>query len=169
MTTLLQHYKDRKPEETIQIIQHFFNNRNYQLKQINELHSMADTYSCSYYLYYDKYCVLQANGKGLSPIYAKASCFSEMYERFCLFSISNLLNPVLSNDIQQLRKQEKGYYLHINEIELTKNDLLSDIYVQRILSYLCPIDQQEKYQNLLLNVFLNNKPYGINRFIIETA
>lgn len=161
MTTLLQHYKDRNPEETIAIIQHFFESRNYQLKQINELHSIADTYSCSYYLYYNKYCVLQANGKGLSPIYAKASCFSEMYERFCLFSISNLLNPILSNDIQKQRKREKGYYLHIDEKELTTSDLLSDIYTQRILSYLCPIDQQEKYQNLLLDIFLNNKLYGI--------
>ena len=117
-TNIESHYKDRSPIETIQIITQFFNDRQIQIRKKNEIESEINTYSCTYSLWWHGHQLFSCNGKGMTPLYSQASCFGELYERFCYFSIVSGHNVFLKNDVMNLRKQKFGYNLYPNEKEL---------------------------------------------------
>ena len=117
-TNLQHHYKDRTPQETIKIITKFFNDRNIIIRQKNNIKSEIDTFSCTYSLWWNGHCIFSCNGKGMDEEYSKASCYGELYERFCYFAITNGQNIFLKNDIMNLRKERYHYNLHPKEKEL---------------------------------------------------
>ena len=76
-------FKERKPNETINLLYNFFQGKNCIVKKVHEVKSEVDTYSCVFKLFYRNICILKTSGKGLSKELAEASGLSELYERFC--------------------------------------------------------------------------------------
>ena len=128
------HYKERNPLETIQIIEQFFNNRNLQIKKTLEYHSEIDTYSCQYGLFLNDQQILKANGKGITPELSKASCFGELYERFCAETFTTISNPFLSKDVRTKRYQLYNYNYKENEKILNINEFLSDTWTRKVIN-----------------------------------
>ena len=159
MTDLIHHYKDREPEETIQIITDFFKSKNISIKKIIDFHSEIDTYSCTYGLYWQGKQILQCNGKGMTKIYSQASCYSELYERFCCYLLSLGNNTFLKKDIMTLKKKQYGYYLYPNEKEISKSDFCKNNFIKNLFQDILP-DNDEAYQ-IFLDIFLNSKAIGM--------
>lgn len=114
-TDLAHKYKDRSPEETIQIIKDFFISNGFELEEEIRACSEAGTYWCHIVLYYNSRSNLETNGKGASEIYALASGYSELYERFCAGVSSFNLDFFDRKKYQELNFQKNGYYLAENE------------------------------------------------------
>ena len=114
MTTILNKYKDRSPEETISIIQQFFSNLGLQVVEEAVQNSECGSWGCLLKVFIDDKCILAQNGKGTSKIFAIASGYAELFERFCT---KNTIygNPIVSNILLEVHKTKKGYYLHPNE------------------------------------------------------
>lgn len=148
-TDLNHHYKERDPKETIKIIEDFFKKRNIEIRKLNEAHSNIDTYSCAYGLYWQNQLILSCNGKGTEYLYSKASCFGELYERFCCYSITNNHNIFLKNDVMYLRNLKYGYQLHKDEKEIDKDTYLKN-----------PIIKNSQYFNKLLGIKNNIKDFA---------
>lgn len=83
MTNIKNKFKDRKPLQTILIIKSFFKSKKCQIKCPIIYKTKVGTYWCHFDLYFQNKKILSANGKGLSKIYALASGYAELYERFC--------------------------------------------------------------------------------------
>lgn len=160
MTDLQHHYKDREPKETIQIVENFFNNRGLILNEVTFVHSKADTYHCMYELLYRNKRLMTSNGKGMTEDYCKASCFAEMYERFCLYAFSFVNNPLIVNDINNYRYAKYGYHLAPKEKELTANDLMNTCWSAAVLQEILPY-YSEEYVNQFIDLFFNGHCYGI--------
>ena len=114
MSNLLMKYKDRSPEETIRIIEDFFNRKNLQVQLVRDIENESGTYSCHYVLLFNGKQILSSNGKGTSNLYSKASGLAELYERFCYSKYSLMNNPLLLSDsISYLTKKNQGYVYDI--------------------------------------------------------
>ena len=81
-TCLNNHYKDRQPEETIQIIKQFFLDRGFFIKE-EPLIGESGTWSYKIALLFNNDTILMSNGKGMTQSFALASGLAELYERFC--------------------------------------------------------------------------------------
>ena len=100
-------FKERKPEETIKLIQNFFKIKNFELiKNINK-QTDAGTFICQFTLYYNKIKILSANGKGMTEIFAAASGLAELYERFCNFYFLYSNNIIFYNEYIKNKKIKK--------------------------------------------------------------
>lgn len=83
-------YKDRDPQDTINIIQSFFEKKNLEVILKHSKITEIGTWHCSLLLSYKDEIVCTSNGKGASEIYSLASGYAELYERFC-----NMLSTVM--------------------------------------------------------------------------
>ena len=83
MTNVVKKFKDRSPEETVKIINNFFNEKGYTVNIIEKSQSEAGTFSFGLSLYKNKVKILHSSGKGMTEAYALASGYAELYERFC--------------------------------------------------------------------------------------
>lgn len=83
ITTLSQKFKDRDPSQTIENIKKFFSDNNFSVIVEKEEITEVGTYWCGLTLWFKDYKVCRSNGKGTSKIYALASGYAELYERFC--------------------------------------------------------------------------------------
>lgn len=162
MIDLIHHYKEREPCETIQIIENFFKSLNIEIRIGAHYHSEINTYSCSYCLYYKNKEILSCNGKGMTKEYSKASCYAELYERFCAYLLSFSNNYLIKSDIMQLQKEKYGFYLYPNEKELTKNEYLNNIYIRKIFKNFLPIkDLNNECFNNFMEAFSDGKKIGM--------
>ena len=159
MTNLLHHYKDRNPEETIQIVTNFFTKRNCRIVCSHETHSNADTYSCTYHVYWHGRKIHQANGKGVTSLYAKASCFAELYERFCLYAHTANMDRFILLDLMNKNLQINNYHCASDEKELSYVDVLDEPHAITILTKILPTTNK-KFINDYLDIFFGNKFYG---------
>ena len=157
MTTYKNHYKDREPKETIHIIEKFFNSQGLIIKEVQSYCSEIGTYSCAYELYLEDQPIFQTNGKGVTYEYAKASCYAELYERFCAYRIHNNFNPFNIKLLQEKRYQQNKYYITKNEKQLTINEILNDIYSQNYFN----LYNNKEYIEKWLKIYQNNKILGI--------
>lgn len=114
-TNLELKYKDRSPEQTINIIKNFFESHNFNLEEEICACSEASTYWCHIVLFYNGYKILETNGKGSNKIYSLASGYSELYERFCGGVCSINLDFFDRKKYQELNYQKHGYYLSKDE------------------------------------------------------
>ena len=148
-TNIYNHYKDRNPLDTINIITNFFNNNGFKIKIKEDTISDVGTYSSRILLYYNDQFVLGTTGKGITREYSLASGYSEMYERFCS-KLHIMSNPFINKKIKELNYKKNGYYLDKNEkiIDLNNNILISDKYIR------------EFYKN-----FFNNDNEAMKKFI----
>ncbi len=78
-------FKERVPEQTVEIIKRFFAalSDDMRLEESELLDGEIGVYSLSVQLYKGATLLLQTNGKGMQPAFARASAYAELYERFC--------------------------------------------------------------------------------------
>ena len=87
----MNHWKDRDPKETVNIIDNFFKSKNFIVKKTTDM-QVNDNYWTHVELWSpdNKLLLAKANGKGISPELCKASAYGELYERYCGFIPDNL-------------------------------------------------------------------------------
>lgn len=158
MTTIENKYKDRSPDETIQIIDKFFNSLGLYIKQEAVLQSEANSWGCLLGVFSGNQKILTQNGKGTTRSFALASGYAELFERFCN---KNVLfgHPIVSSIVLELNKENKGYYLHPEEKILSLEDfrenspMLYDLYLKYC--------GDEENMELFFSYFFSNKIIGI--------
>ena len=112
--TYNEKFKERSPRETVKIIQNYFTELGLTIKIKKMIRSKSSTWSCRIELYLNNFFLLGQNGKGINKEYCLASCYGELYERFCTkFYIYD--NPHLSKKFMNLQYQTCGYYFDKNE------------------------------------------------------
>lgn len=158
-TDLAHHYKDRNPEKTIQIIENFFNSHNITIRNMIDFHSEINTYSCTYGLFWNNKQILSCNGKGMTPLYSKASCFSELYERFCANIILLNNNIFIRQDITKLKKNKYNYYYYPTEKKITIEEYLKNTYINSFYFNTFHLRQNEDI-NTLINILFENNLIG---------
>ena len=92
--------------------------------------------------------------------FCKASCFAEMYERFCDFSFFFGGNPLIMMDVQKDRLENFNYHIHPEEKELNYADLLQDPYARMIFQHTLPV-MTETYVNKFMQIFFPDGCYGL--------
>ena len=123
MTNVIKKFKDRSPEETVKIINNFFNEKGYTVNIIEKSQSEAGTFSFGLSLYKNKVKVLHSSGKGMTEAYALASGYAELYERFC--SKCNFIrHPFFVKFFNETMYKKYGYYFHPEEKVLTYEDII---------------------------------------------
>lgn len=123
MADLTTHYKERTPEETVQIIKDFFITHNLTLEETMVQQSEAGTWYCHIDLYQDEILLNGANGKGMTREYALASGYAELYERFAN-KIAMTCNPSWNKAYVNYNKENYGYCLSKDERKLTYQELM---------------------------------------------
>ena len=121
MTDLKHHYKDVSPEETIQNIKNFFDENGYQIKEQPLHKSEIDTYYIHLLLYKNNIRIAESNGKGMSELYALASGYAELYERFCNGMVFGA-NPYWNYNLMNYNFKNFGYYFRPDEKPLQRKD-----------------------------------------------
>ena len=104
-------FKERTPQETINIIKSFFLEKGFNVCTVFCAKSEeSQTWSTRVHLMNNDIIVLGANGKGIEKIFALASGYAELYERYCnkMFYINNpfVFDRVINNNYLKY-----GYYL----------------------------------------------------------
>lgn len=162
MTDLLHHYKDRDPQETIDTITEFFKSKDIEIKKQIEFHSEIDTYSCTYALVWEGRQLFQCNGKGMTYLYSLASCYSELYERFCCYMLTSANNFFVKADMMDMRKEALDYYSYPGEKELTKEEFEnSSIYIKKLFEDILPKENNEEAYQIFINIFLGGHAIGM--------
>lgn len=159
MADLSTHYKERNPEETIQIIKDFFISNNFIIKEKIVEQTEAGTWYCHIQLFQDKIKIGAANGKGITREYSLASGYAELYERFCNFDFFNN-NIFFFNSIQQNNLKNYNYNFNSEEKLLSYDELISECTsIKEYLSYYT--DNNEILSKAIINFITNNKPVCI--------
>lgn len=117
MTDINKKFKDRSPEETVKIIDDFFYNRKYKVEIIEQSQSEAGTFSFGLVLYKNGKKILHSSGKGMSEMFALASGYAELYERFCN-KCNFTRHPFIIKNLNEAMYKKHGYYFHPDEKEL---------------------------------------------------
>ena len=81
----MRRFKERAPTRTVAIIRRFFAgvSEHFSLLETPVLDGGVGVYSLSLQLRYDDTELLRTHVKGMQPVYARASAYAELYERFC--------------------------------------------------------------------------------------
>ena len=93
MTSLKQHYKERDPMDTVQLITDFFTNRGYKIKITSIEQSEIGTWTCHVEIFKGNLKIQHAHGKGVTKEYCLASGHAELYERFCNKAVNGVNKP----------------------------------------------------------------------------
>lgn len=123
MTNVNKKFKDRNPEETVKIIENFFNKKGYKVEIVQKCESEAGTFSFGLSLYKNRVKILHSSGKGMSEAYALASGYAELYERFCN-KCNFTRHPFFIQHFNKAMYEKHGYYFHPDEVILTYEDIM---------------------------------------------
>ena len=104
-------YKERKPLETVKIIQDFFNSKNLTTEYFTEERTESLSWFAKIKLYYKDIVILSTNGKGMTEELCLASGFGELYERYCNRTMI-FGNSFMGNAIAEEHYKNYGYYFH---------------------------------------------------------
>lgn len=124
MTNLENHYKERTPMETVQIIKNFFEQNGFELKLSDVNESEAGTWYCHLDLRKDNVHIGNSNGKGMTKEFALASGYAELYERFCN-QMNFAPNTFWARDLIKANKEKHGYYFSPEEKLMSHDELLN--------------------------------------------
>lgn len=155
-TNIQKKYKDRTPIETIDIIRNFFLNKGFNLVEEEISNPMPNTWWCRILLKYNDFEIQGANGKGTSKIFALASGYAELYERYCNFQNIIFSSKLNWKKFLELNYKNKGYYLFSDEIFLPIHEALNSS--PRIKNYCNSINDNH---NSVLRYFLKNYNDGL--------
>lgn len=151
-----EHWKERKPEETIQIIKDFFNTCGYHIKLYGNEKTEAGTWHCSVFLYKNKQFIMQTNGKGMTEAYSQASAYAELYERFC--NKTNFIRiPAFVKAFTTLQEKFNGYKFYPGEKKLTYEDICAVPNMNQQLQLLL---HNKENINRYLNILTDKDPIG---------
>ena len=150
-------FKERNPEETVNIISKFFSSKNLEIiTESNSCSHESKLWSTRFSLRYNGKIILYANGKGVSENFAKASGYAELYERYCNRSYY-LNNPFLFNKIIQDSYNEYGYYIDPKEQILTYENA-----IQYFQDYIKSIEDQDSNEaKIFFSTIFENKFIGV--------
>ena len=150
-TTLINKYKDRDPKATVEIIQNFFINRNFETKIEFLTENECSAWTCVIGLYIGNIKITSQNGKGTSKDFCLASGYAELYERFCS-RLGLYNNPILSNKFIQFNKMQNNYYLNENEQVKSITSAFENKYYQNYFdSIFRNIDDKTQYLKTMFN------------------
>lgn len=151
-TNLVKHFKDRQPNETIEIISKFFNENGYTIKEKEQIVSEIGTWGCVIQLFWEDILLYTQNGKGMTQDYARASGYAELYERFCC-GMPILLNPVLLHQLYNNNQEVNNYYYAKDEIQVDYKSLFNEPIIQAAYESLFNGEPQllEQYFNIYFN------------------
>lgn len=96
----------------------------------------------------------------MTETFCKASCFAEMYERFCDYSYFFGGNPFMVSDAQKHHMSKFNYHLTPDEKLLNYADLLQDPYARIIFQNTLPI-MNEEYVKKYMQMFFPDGCYGL--------
>lgn len=155
-TNIKNKYKDRNPQETINIIKNFFLTKGFIIEEQEFGNPMPDIWWCRVVLKYNNIEIQGANGKGTTKLFATASGYAELYERYC-----NFQNVIFSSRLNQekffnINLKEKGYHLCKDEIFLSAEDAINSS--PRISKYCHAINDNV---NSVLRYFELSYPQGV--------
>lgn len=166
MTNIEKHFKERSPEETLNIVKNFFQSKGFTIQEDIFRESEVGTYSNRFELIKDGIVFQGANGKGMTPEYCRASAAGELYERYC-----NLCNNLTNSFIMDYNLEE------LNLKKLSYEDVAGQSFIKEFFLYLFQNDKIKmkdfienrfgkkfygwKYNNLLTN----KEEYIDNRFV----
>lgn len=145
-------FKDRTPEETIEIIKNYFNNLGCSLELTINQNTIINTWCCHLVLSYRENTILTSNGKGTTEIYSKASAYAELYERFCN-KIFYFCNTPLSNRVIELSKREYGYYIHPEEKMINFEEAFLSSKIGQL--FYEPLEKNDKVKNYFTTIYQN--------------
>ena len=85
-------YKERLPEETVEVIKNFFASlgSDFRLELRAEKDTKVGFFWHRLFLYYKDMLVIDTTGKGATRNLSMASAYAEMYERFCCLYLSGI-------------------------------------------------------------------------------
>lgn len=147
MSNLNRKFKERTPEETVEIIRNFFLARGITLDiERNKKSKESNTWSCGIVGYKNGTAVIRANGKGMSEAFSLASGHAELYERFCT-NISGYFNPYFNKKFIELN----NYLFNPTEKIISYQELKNiDPYCYDYFKkYIGDLDNLEQYINLI--------------------
>ena len=152
------HYKDRTPEETIQLVQEFFTSKGLTIKQNILRQETSSTWTASLAACYDNDVVIAtSNGKGVSKIFCLASAHAELYERFCN-KIFACMNPILYNRVMKESYKLNGFYFSPGEKELTFEEMFDSACGRLFLE---SMQDNPNDLKVLFNKIFENKFVGV--------
>ena len=155
-TNLQNKYKDRTPEETIEIIRKFFLNKNFILEEKEIKNPMPNIWWCRISLKYNDIEIQGANGKGATKIFALASGYAELYERYCQFQNIIFFSKLNQDKVFKLNVKKNGYCLFPDEVFLTPEEAIN--VSPRIIDYCNSINDN---CNSVLKYFQLNYNQGV--------
>lgn len=159
MADLSTHYKEVSPEQTVQNIKKFFNDRKFTIKLTESRESEGGTWFCHVDLYLNNERLSGANGKGMTEAYSLASGYAELYERFCN-GMTFLANPWWNRAVIDANKEKHGYYLRADEKLLTYDELTNNCYrTTHYLSSSCGADLT--FQKAAVDYITNGQYIGL--------
>ena len=153
-------FKERSPQETINIIQKYFNSLGYNIKIIMCDQTNVNTWCSRIVLYYNDMFVLGTNGKGTTKDYCLASAYGEMYERFCnRMGCTN--HYIIGEHMINITKEKKGYYFHPEEKSIDFNEAFNSSYIGQSFLNVCKnyLEETKEYFNTILNNNYIGVPY----------
>lgn len=148
-------FKEREPVETAQMIQAFFADRGYVIKETFYYTEESEVWFCHLDLYLNNYHIMYSNGKGVTQEFCKASGYAELYERFCN-KVPCIGNPFIMDKIMEKNFTQKGYYLHPEEKEISYDNCVQ--YLENALSFMEDSPGQFKF---FANTITKNKYIGV--------
>lgn len=153
MTNLNKKYKDRTPEQTIEIIKNFFESKNLEIRIVINEKSEANTWYCRIELYQNNCLILGTNGKGTTEQYSLASGYAELYERFCN-RYFYMVNPYMTMKMDTLNK----YLFNKDEINSTTQKQLEYNFISNFYNKYIG---NQKDIDLYFQAITNNNIKGI--------
>lgn len=156
-TNLTNKYKERNPQETIALIQQFFQREGYVTTVENNGQSEAKTWGCSVVLFKNGLEIMRAHGKGTTEIFSLASGHAELYERFCN-NCQNIRNLLFCTKMTAMSHEKYGYYFHPDEKPLTLQETLQtpniNVFFQYLTGGIAP------YKDALFLALTGGKSFG---------
>lgn len=153
MSNFIKKYKDKSPQETIQNIKLFFNNKKVQIIEKNIIQSCeSNTWSCIIQLVLDNIIILQTCGKGVTKDYALASGYAELYERFCNRTLITL-NPIVNFLTLKENFIKNQYFISKNESIISVEDFMQESSL--IAQMLFRLFKNEENIKSFLNFYCN--------------
>lgn len=168
-------YKDRNPEETINIIKKFFINNNMKVVEKTSQKSESGTWWCNLILFYEDNLIGHANGKGTSEMFSKASGYAELYERFCN-GLGGYIGSIAYEHIKQNNFNKLNYYLHPEEKIINYQEMITSS--PRIFNHFSSLDDkkgglEQYYLNInkkFISVPYNNIDSTLpSKFLVQEA
>lgn len=147
---MLNKYKDRSPEETINIIKKFFDEQDMVIFEKTNKKSESGTWWCNLILFYHGNYIGHSNGKGVTELYSKASGYAELYERFCN-GCGGYVGSIAYDKIKENNFNKLNYYLHPQEKIISYKEMITSS--PRIFSHFTAMDNkrgglEQYYKNI---------------------